>query len=180
MTKAAIAFLLALASSAAAADMTVARLYDSQLSRVEEEMMSLVKEVPESAFGFAPKAGAFSNARTFAQQAKHVATVMYMVSAAAMQQKPPLDLGTGEEGPAEVKTKDDIVKYLADAFAYSHKAMNTLTVQNQLDLVKPPFQGMPDSARAGIANIAIAHTFDHYGQMAVYARMNNIVPPASR
>jgi hypothetical protein len=24
------------------------------------------------------------------------------------------------------------------------------------------------------------HTFDHYGQMVVYARMNGIIPPASR
>jgi len=24
------------------------------------------------------------------------------------------------------------------------------------------------------------HSFDHYGQMAVYARMNGVVPPASR
>src|SRR5882724_7726765 len=84
-----------------------------------------------------------------------------MVSAAAMEQKPPLDLGPGEEGPANVKTKDEILKYLADAFAYSHKAMNTLTSANQLNLVKPPFQGMPDMARAAVANIAISHTFDH-------------------
>jgi hypothetical protein len=24
-----------------------------------------------------------------------------------------------------------------------------------------------------------SHTFDHYGQMVVYARMNGVVPPAS-
>jgi hypothetical protein len=24
------------------------------------------------------------------------------------------------------------------------------------------------------------HSFDHYGQMVVYARMNGVVPPASR
>ena len=72
------------------------------------------------------------------------------------------------------------VKYLTDAFAYSHKAMNALTDKNQLDMVKAPFPGAPDMARAGIANIAISHTFDHYGQMVVYARMNNVIPPASR
>ena len=170
----------ALASCAAAADMTVARLYDSQLSAMEEEVVPLVKAVPEPAFGFAPKQGAFSNVRTFAQQAKHTATVMYMVAAASLEQKPPLDLGSGENGPDNIKTKDQIVKYLEDAFAYAHKAMNALTDKNQLDLVKAPFPGMPDMARAGIANIAIYHTFDHYGQMVVYARMNNIVPPASR
>jgi DinB superfamily len=178
--KTTIALLMGLSCFATAADMTVARLYDSQLSQVESEIVPLVKEMPESAFGFAPKEGAFKNARTFAQQTKHVATVMYMVSAAALQQKVPIDLGTGEEGPANVKTKDQIIKYLNDAFAYAHKAMNSLTDKNQLELVKAPFPGAPDMARAGIANVAIGHTFDHYGQMVIYARMNNIVPPASR
>jgi hypothetical protein len=27
---------------------------------------------------------------------------------------------------------------------------------------------------------ALAHPFDHYGQMVEYLRMNNIIPPASR
>jgi hypothetical protein len=171
---------LTLASCALAADTTVAKLYDSQLTGVEKEIVPLVKELPETAFAFAPKEGAFKNVRTFAQQTKHVATVLYMVSAAAMGQKPPIDLGTGENGPDNIKSKDQIVKYLNDAFAYAHKAMNTLTDKNQVEMIKPPFQGAPDMARGAIANIAITHTFDHYGQMVVYARMNNVVPPASR
>ncbi len=28
--------------------------------------------------------------------------------------------------------------------------------------------------------VPAAHAFDHYGQMAVYLRMNGIIPPASR
>lgn len=178
--KTTIALLLGLSFSALSADMTVARLYDMQLSQVESEILPLVKEAPEPVFGFAPKEGAFKNARTFARQVKHVATVLYMVSAAAMQQKPPIDPGSDEEGPADVKTKEQVVKYLSDAFAYAHKAMNTLTDKNQFDPVKAPFPGVPDVPRAAIANIGISHTFNHYGQMVVYARMNNFVPPASR
>jgi hypothetical protein len=34
--------------------------------------------------------------------------------------------------------------------------------------------------RMAIGNILLWHGFDHYGQMALYLRMNNIVPPASR
>ncbi len=79
-----------------------------------------------------------------------------------------------------MKTKAEIVKFLQDSFAYAHTSMASLTAANQLDLVKAPFPGMPDTARAGIANLAIWHAFDHYGQMAVYARMNNIIPPASQ
>jgi hypothetical protein len=174
-----LALLLGTTLSLCASDMTVATLYDSQLKMAESEFVPLAKAMPESAYNFAPTQGAFEKARTFGEQVKHVATVMYMVSAAAKQEKVPVDLGTGEAGPSSVKSKAEIVKYLQDAFAYAHTAMTSLTAANQLDLVKAPFPGMPDTARAGIANLAIWHTFDHYGQMAVYARMNNVIPPAS-
>ena len=57
--------------------------------------------------------------------------------------------------------------------------MGALTATNQLDLVKSPF-GNGEMSRAGATSIAVWHSFDHYGQMVVYARMNGIVPPASR
>jgi uncharacterized damage-inducible protein DinB len=36
------------------------------------------------------------------------------------------------------------------------------------------------SLRLHLATFAVAHAFDHYGQMVEYLRMNGIVPPASR
>jgi hypothetical protein len=71
------------------------------------------------------------------------------------------------------------VKFLKDSFAYAHKAMSSLTDKNQLDLVATPWGG-EKAARAGMANLTVWHPFDHYGQMVVYARMNNVVPPAWR
>jgi hypothetical protein len=170
--------LLFAATLAPAADMTVARLYDSQLKSVESEVVPLIKAMPADKFGFAPSNGEFHGVRTFAQQAKHLAAVIYIVSAAALQEQPPVQLG-GENGPDNVKTKDQIVDFVQGAFDYAHKAMNGLTAQNGIQMVKSPFGG-PDMARAGAANLAIWHTMDHYGQMVVYARMNGVIPPASR
>src|SRR5947208_3087814 len=139
-------FALAFAASVPAfgADMTVAKLYDSQLSTVEGELMPLVKEMPEAAFGFAPKQGAFSNVRTFAAQAKHVATVLYMVSASALKEKVPIDLGKGEDGPETIQSKAQIVQFLTGAFAYAHKAMLAMTSPAQVEMVKAPWEGAPD------------------------------------
>ena len=162
-----------------AADMTVAKLYDSQLKIAESEVVSLAEAMPESAYNFAPTQGAFEKVRTFGEQVKHIATVIYMAGAAAAKEKPPVDLGTGEGGPESVKSKAQTVQYLKDSFAYGHTAMAKLTAENQLEMVPAPFPGMPPMARAGIANLAIWHSFDHYGQMAVYARMNGVIPPAS-
>jgi hypothetical protein len=34
--------------------------------------------------------------------------------------------------------------------------------------------------RLAAANLTVWHSYDHYGQMVEYLRMNGIVPPASR
>jgi hypothetical protein len=36
------------------------------------------------------------------------------------------------------------------------------------------------SSRLYMATFAVAHAYDHYGQIVEYLRMNGIVPPASR
>jgi len=39
---------------------------------------------------------------------------------------------------------------------------------------------MRGTERIFCASFAVAHGFDHYGQMVEYLRMNGIIPPASR
>jgi aminopeptidase-like protein len=85
----------------------------------------------------------------------------------------------GESGPAELKTKDEIVKYLKDSFVYVHKAVQTVNEKNMVELVKSPF-GEGKVTRLGLATSVSGHGFNHYGQMVVYLRMNGIIPPASR
>jgi len=178
MTKSLIALLFAgcaFAQSPAAVNL----LLDKQLRGVEQEIVPLIEAMPADKINFAPTAGAFTGVRTFAEQAKHVAAVIYMVSAAANVEKVPVDLGGGENGPSSVKSKEEVVQFVKDAFAYAHKAMATLTADNLTKPVKSPF-GEGQMTKGGAMFMAISHTFDHYGQMVVYARMNNIVPPASR
>lgn len=157
---------------------TIAQLYDGQLAGIEGELVPLAEAMPADRYGFAPSDGAFQGVRTFAQQAKHIAAVLYIVSAGAMEQKPPVDIGS-ENGPDSIQTKEQIVQFLKDAFAHAHKAAQSLTAKNQTDLVKSPF-GQGTMARGTLAGLLVWHSFDHYGQMVIYARMNGIVPPASR
>jgi hypothetical protein len=46
-------------------------------------------------------------------------------------------------------------------------------------MVKSPF-GQGQMAKGGALQIATWHSFDHYGQMVIYARMNGVIPPASK
>jgi hypothetical protein len=158
---------------------TVGKIIDSSLAGVEREFVPLVEAMPEGAMNFAPTSGEFKGVRTFGQQAKHVAYVMYEVSAASLGEKNPSTTAANENGPDGVKSKEQIVKYVKDAFALAHRAAQTLTAQNATDTVASPF-GNGKISKLDAVNVAIWHSFDHYGQMVVYARMNGIVPPASR
>jgi len=157
---------------------TISQVLDASLKMLEGEFIPAAEAMPEDKFGFAPTNGEFKGVRTFAQQVKHVSAVNYMVAAAILGEKPPVDLGS-ENGPDSIKTKADIVKFAKDSLAYAHKAVASITDENALGQIDNPF-GKDKVTRLGMATVFAWHTFDHYGQMVEYLRMNGIVPPASR
>jgi uncharacterized damage-inducible protein DinB len=157
---------------------TVTEILDSSVSNVEREFVPAADAMPENKFDFAPTNGEFKGVRTFAQQIKHVAAVNYELAAAILEEKPPVDIGD-ESGPASLTSKADIMKYLKDSFAYAHKAIATVNEKNLAETVKSPF-GEGRISRLSLAMAFASHSFDHYGQMVVYLRMNGIIPPASR
>lgn len=158
----------------------IAKIYDGDLSTIESELVPLVEAMPEAKFGFAPTSGEFKGARTFAQQATHIASVNYACAAAMLGEKNPVDMGQSENGPATLKTKAEIVKYVKDSFAYAHKAMAKLSEKALTEPITSAFNAKQKVPRASMASVPVWHSFDHYGQMVIYARMNGIVPPASR
>lgn len=158
--------------------LTVSQIMERCLKPVEGEFVPAADAMPEDKYSFAPTNGEFKGVRTFAQQVKHVAAVNYIVGAAILEEKPPVDTG-GESGPDSMTSKADIMKYLKDSFAYLHKALASINEKNQTDQIKNPF-GEGKTTRLGFATVALWHPFDHYGQMVEYLRMNGIIPPASR
>lgn len=157
---------------------TISEIEDHSVSMVEKEFVPTADAMPEDKYSFAPTNGEFKGVRTFAQQVKHVAAVNYLIGAAILEEKPPVELG-GENGPDSITSKADIMKFLQGSFAYFHKALSSINEKNQTDLIKSPF-GEGKVTRLGIANVGLWHPFDHYGQMVEYLRMNGIIPPPSR
>jgi hypothetical protein len=155
----------------------VAEMYVHQVELVEDDVLSLARAMPAEKYGFVPTDGAFIGARTFGEQVRHLATMIYMTAALVLQEKSPYGPGTNDNGPDPIRSKEEILEYLQGSFAYARRAMTSLTRENQLDPVQTYFGPMARSAvAAGIAY----HSFNHYGQMVVYARMNNVVPPTSQ
>jgi uncharacterized damage-inducible protein DinB len=156
----------------------VAQIYDGQVRAVESDILRLAEAMPADKYDFAPTAGSFKGVRTFAQQVRHLATVIYMLSGAVLGEKPPVDTGKDDDGPAAVRSKAQLVEYLRGSIAFAHKAMAKLTQKNELDEIQSPFEAGKIKRLEAASEIAW-HSFDHYGQMVVYARMNGVIPPSS-
>lgn len=157
---------------------SIALLQDQSLTMLEHELLPLAEAMPAEKYEFAPTQGNFQGVRTFSQQVAHIGTVIYEVSASLLGEKSPVDLGTAENGAANLKDKQAVVEYLRAAFAYGHRAMKTVTAKNSMEMIASPFGGK--MSRISLAEIPVWHSFDHYGQAVVYARMCGITPPASK
>ncbi len=156
------------------------KVFEAQLKDMEHEVLPLVEAMPAAKFNFAPTKGEFKGVRTFALEARHIAYVMYEISSAMLGEQNPSTTASNENGPDSLKSKDEIVKYVKDSFAYAHKAVASITTANLLEDTADPFNPKGKRSRMDSASILIWHSYDHYGQMVEYLRMNGIVPPASR
>jgi hypothetical protein len=162
---------------------TIASAIDQQVSIVEREFVGAAEAMPDDKFNFTPIAlnipgSEYKTVKTFAEEVRHVAATNYLLWGAITGDKSPIP-STEDNGPSQLKTKAEIIKYLKDSFALGHKAAQSITAENAASLVPSPF-GQGQTTKLFCATFSVAHAFDHYGQMVEYLRMNGIIPPASR
>src|ERR1700751_5953813 len=158
---------------------TLVSMVDHQITAVEKQVVDAAEAMPEDKFNFTPESltipgDDYKGVRSFAVQVKHIASSNYFIWSPITGDAVPSAIKDGN-GPADMKTKADILKFLKESFALGHKAAATLTPENMLQ----PF-ATGKSARLDRVEFGVAHAYNHYGQMVEYLRMNGIVPPASR
>jgi hypothetical protein len=154
-----------------------AKSFDASVSQIERLWTGAAQAMPADKYGFAPSSAIFvpgqtvkyDGVRTFAQIVTHTIQVNYSMFASIGGIRPDVDTAA----IAKLTSKDDILKALADTFAFAHKAVANVTAANAFDSVR----GM--QTRATILASAVGHANDEYGQAVEYLRMNGIVPPAS-
>ncbi|HVP67325.1 MAG TPA: DinB family protein [Anaeromyxobacteraceae bacterium] len=156
---------------------SAAQSLDRQLGFAENDLLSLAEAMPADKYDFAPSGPGFKDVRTFKQQLGHVAATIYAAAASLLGEPPNLKEADLSGGPSGLRSKEDFVGYLKGAFAKGHKAIATVDEKNLIEVVGPK-DGMRGT-RLGLSNLMTWHTFDHYGQLVIYARMNGVVPPAS-
>jgi len=158
---------------------TLASSLDRDVTNIEKQVVEAAEAMPEDRFNFSPESlkipgSEYKGVRSFAGQVKHIAASNWFIWSSLTGEKVPESVKDGD-GPAELKTKAEILKFLKESFALGHRAAASVTPENMLQS-----PGTSKSTRLRLATFGVAHAFDHYGQMVEYLRMNGIVPPASR
>src|SRR5215467_16177857 len=74
---------------------TVADSINYIWKQIEQEFTSLADAMPDDKWSFKPTQGAFTNARTFAEQVKHVACANFAFAGKLLGEKPPAHCDTG-------------------------------------------------------------------------------------
>jgi hypothetical protein len=157
---------------------TVSQALDFWITATEHTVVAAADAMPAEKYAFIPTAGTFTGVRTFGQQVKHLAANNYRMAAYILGRTPTADQ-KAETGPDTVQSKTQIVDYVKGSFVALHEAVAAITDGNMLTpIADPPSVRQP--TRLQLAVDAVAHSYDHYGQMVEYLRMNDIIPPASR
>ena len=134
-------------------------------------MHKIADEMPADKYGFRPTAAQ----QTFGERVVHVAVVNVAMLGSLGEstiKKPTID--------PKATTKDAALKALDDSFDYGVALLKEQSTQTLLQPAAAPPRFLGPSTRARIVGFLAGHTWDAYGQMAVYLRLNGQVPPASK
>ena len=134
------------------------------IASVEKAITGVAQEMPDDKYEFVPTTGAFRGVRTFSKQIKHAAALQFYVANTMLGETVTADMAE-ERGPDSVRTKAEVVQYLNESFDALKRAARTL------DQAPNPL------TRLGSIAGAVSHTWNHYGQIVPYLRMNGLTPP---
>ena len=126
-----------------------------------QKLATLAEAIPEEKYESKPVDGV----RTAGDVLRHVAFWNQYVADTARGKK--AEEAANELPKAKYATKTKII----DALKRS---------ADEATVALKEHQGSLDLKTAEMVGVFIEHTSEHYGQLAVYSRLNGIVPPASR
>ena len=135
----------------------------------ESTMVAIADAMSEDKFGYKST----PPQRSYGEQVMHVVQVNQALLGT---------LGAKTPGPSinmKATSKADIMQALRQSYDYGEAVFKEFNDAAWTQAVMGP-RFMGQATRVRIANFAMTHTMDIYGQMVVYLRLNNIVPPASR
>src|SRR5258707_3796147 len=151
---------------------------DEMLDRwndIGNKLVAMAKDFPEDKYDFKVQ----KDQRTFAQNLLHAAALDFVLIRRVSGSNVGPGFGQGDNPSRYVfKTKADVVKFVQEAVADGARV-----IQQQGDAGldnTSKFLGNRLAHNSSIWTFAIQHSGEHYGQLVVYYRANNLVPPDSQ
>jgi uncharacterized damage-inducible protein DinB len=142
---------------------------------IGNKLVAMAQDFPEDKYDFKVQ----KDQRTFALNLLHAAALDFVLIRRVSGSNIGPDFGEGDNPTRDAfKTKADIVKFVQEAVA---DGAQVIQQQGDAGLDKTTkFFGNRMAHNSAIWTFAIEHSAEHYGQLVVYYRANNLVPPASR
>jgi uncharacterized damage-inducible protein DinB len=143
---------------------------------IGNKLVAMAQDFPEDKYDYKLQ----KDQRTFAQNLLHQAAFDYVVMRAISGSNLGPDFGKGDNPSRDVfKTKADVVKFVQQAVT---DGANVIQQQGDAGLdktTKLPWRNKLVH-NSYLWMFAIEHSGEHYGQLVVYYRANDLVPPDSR
>lgn len=146
-----------------------------QWNSIGNKLAAMAQDFPEDKYDFKVQ----KDQRTFAENLLHAAGFEYVVARMVSgDQSLGPDFGKGDNPSRDMfKTKADVVKFVQGAVAVGASVIGQ---QGDAGLDKTTKWGKRMVHNSYLWTSAIEHSGEHYGQLVVYYRANNLVPPDSR
>ena len=137
---------------------------------LKDTLMKIANEMPADGYGFKPT----PPQETFGRRVVHIAVGgnRFLQLLGSKLPAPTVD------SDSAAMTKAAAMKALAGLFDYGTAILKEQTDRTIMQAVNAPFLG--SSSRARIFTFLMGHTWDLYGQLVVYLRLQGHVPPASQ
>lgn len=132
-----------------------------------DNFIRAAEKMPEANYAFKPS----PDVRSFAQQVAHVADDQYNLCGPAKGETRKAAYTAIEDS---LSKKSELMPALKQAFAYCDGAYDALTDASGNEAIAGKSR-----TKFGMLNWNLWHTWEHYGNVTVYLRMNGLVPPTS-
>ncbi|HEY4272300.1 MAG TPA: DinB family protein [Candidatus Udaeobacter sp.] len=142
---------------------------------IGNKLIAMAQDFPEDKYDFKVQ----KDQRTFALNLLHAAALDFVLIRKISGSNLGPDFGEGDNPSRDLfKTKADVVKFVQEAVADGAKVIQQQGDAGLDNTTK--FFGNRLAHNSYIWTVAIEHSAEHYGQLVVYYRSNNMVPPDSR
>jgi dienelactone hydrolase len=142
---------------------------------IGNKLIAMAQDFPEDKYDFKVQ----KDERTFALNLLHAAALDFVLIRRVSGSNLGPDFGPGDNPTRNVfNTKADVVKFVQEAVADGARVIQQHGDAGLDNTSK--FFGNRLAHNSSIWTFAIEHSGEHYGQLVVYYRANNLVPPDSR